>query len=194
MNNEYENNEIKNIFWDTGAIKEGHFLLTSGRHSQYYVQCAKIQQYPHYMEIMVKYLADKLSGEYDLVVGPAMGGILLAYELARNYKLPAIFSERDRGKMVFRRDFQVNPSQRVLVAEDVITTGGSVKEVIELIHSSGAQVVDVASLVDRSAGEADFSKYGAEFTSLIKMNIESYPSESCPLCKQGSTPVKPGSR
>ena len=194
MNSKYNRSEIIELFKEAEAIIEGHFLLTSGRHSQTYIQCAKIQQYPQYMEKLISCLSRELQNKYDLVVGPAMGGIIMAYELARQNNLPAMFSERNEGRMEFRRGFGVEPGQRVLVAEDVVTTGGSVVEVIELLQSQGAQVVDVAALVDRSGGKADFSKYGAGFTALLEIDIETYLPEQCPLCVQGSTPVKPGSR
>ncbi len=149
---------------------------------------------PYYTEQLARELGDKLPGSYDLVVGPAMGGVILAYELARYYGVETIFSEREQGKMTFRRGFQVEPGPEVLIVEDVVTTGGSVKEVIELVRALGGQVKDVAAIVDRSGGNVDFTSYDTNFTSLINIDIKTYEQQECPLCKQGSKPIKPGSR
>ncbi|ACB86310.1 orotate phosphoribosyltransferase [Natranaerobius thermophilus] len=189
-----KDNRIMEIFEQTGAITHGHFLLTSGRHSDCYVQCAQVLQYPYYTEQLVQELGKKLPGDYDMIVGPAMGGVILSYEMARYYNVKAVFSERQKGKMTFRRGFEISPGQKVLVVEDVVTTGGSVQEVIDLVNEKGAIVSNVAALVDRSGGNISFSGVENGFVSLIEMNIKSYEEQDCPLCEQGSTPVKPGSR
>jgi len=182
--------EVLDIFRQTGVMLEGHFQLTSGRHSNRYMQCAKLFQYPDIAERFAKELAAKFSG-VDLVAGPAVGGIILAYEVSRQLKVPNIFAERENGVMTFRRGFTVPQGARVLVVEDVVTTGGSVKEVIELVRSLGGEPVGIGSIVDRSSGAVDF---GMPFHAVLSMEVVSYPPEDCPLCKQGSVAVKPGSR
>ena len=181
---------ILDIFRETGVMLEGHFLLTSGRHSDRYMQCAKLFQNAAVSEKFAKELADKFSG-VDMVVGPAVGGIILAYEVSRQMGVPNIFAERENGAMTLRRGFTVPKGARVLVVEDVVTTGGSVKEVIALLQGLGATVVGVGSIVDRSNGAVDF---GVPFEAVLSMEVVSYPPEDCPLCKQGTPAVKPGSR
>ncbi len=177
----------------TGVLKTGHFILTSGKHSNQYMQCAQILQYPEYAEELAKSLADEFSeDQVDVVIGPATGGIIIAYELARQMKAKNLFAEREDGKMVLRRGFAIKEGARVVVAEDVITTGGSVHEVIELVKEAHAEVVGVAVLVDRSMGRADFKvKTRAAYTA----QIEAYDPHDCPLCKENKEEaVKPGSR
>lgn len=178
------------LFKQTGVMLEGHFMLTSGRHSDRYMQCAKLFQYPDLSEGFSKELADNFFG-VTLVAGPAIGGIILAYEVARQLTVPNIFAERENGVMTLRRGFMVPKGAKVLVVEDVVTTGGSVKEVIELIKSLGGEVIGVGSIVDRSDGKVDF---GVPFHSVVSMEIKSYEPEECPLCKAGIPAVKPGSR
>jgi orotate phosphoribosyltransferase len=182
--------EILDIFRQTGVMLEGHFQLTSGRHSNRYMQCAKLFQYPDIAEKFAKELSEKFS-DVDLVAGPAVGGIILAYEVSRQMGVPNIFAERENGAMTLRRGFAVPEGARVLVVEDVVTTGGSVKEVISLVRSLGGEVVGVGSVVDRSNGAVDF---GVPFNAVLSMEVVSYPPEECPLCKAGSVAVKPGSR
>ena len=182
--------EILDIFRQTGVMLEGHFLLTSGRHSNRYMQCAKLFQYPDVAEKFAKELAEKFSG-IDLVAGPAVGGIILAYEVSRQMKVPNIFAERENGAMTLRRGFAIPQGARVLVVEDVVTTGGSVKEVIELVRQLGGEVTGVGSVVDRSNGAVDF---GVPFHAVLSMEVVSYPPEDCPLCREGTPAVKPGSR
>jgi orotate phosphoribosyltransferase len=185
-------NKALSAFEATGGILKGHFLLTSGRHSDTYMQCAKLFVDPVHSEALVAELVKKLDGEkIDVVAAPAVGGIILGYALARQLGCLNVFSERVDGKMELRRGFSIKPSDRVLVVEDVVTTGGSVKEVIELVRLAGASVIGVASLVDRSGGAVDF---GVRFFNLISMNIESYEAAECPLCKKGTPAIKPGSR
>ena len=182
-----------NCYKQTGAILKGHFKLTSGRHSDTYMQSAKLFIDTKQSEIVCKALAEKLAGEkIDLVVSPAIGGILMGYEVARQLGVPNIFAERENGEMTLRRGFTIENGTKVVVVEDVVTTGGSVKEVVKLVQSLGAEVVAVASLVDRSNGAVDF---GVKYVNLISMEVVSYDPEECPLCKEGKIElIKPGSR
>lgn len=186
-----DNQEMWKIFEESGAALQGHFLLTSGRHSDRYMQCAKLFVYPDKAEKICAALAEKLKGfGIELVAAPAIGGIIMGYEMARQLKVPNIFLERQDGVMTLRRGFTVEPGTKVAVVEDVVTTGGSVREVVEVLKNLGAEVVAVASVVDRSAGKVDF---GLPYVSLLSMDITSYEPENCPLCKEGKTElVKPG--
>ena len=181
------------IFIQSGALLEGHFKLTSGRHSNRYMQCAQVLQYPQYTEQLAAHLAELYADEkIDYVIGPAMGGIIVSYEVARQLKVPGIFCERENGQMVLRRGFEIKPDQRVLVVEDVVTTGGSVVEVMDIVRRVGAEIVGVAVLVDRSAGQVDF---GVRKEAVLSMDIESWEAEDCPLCQKGQgVAIKPGSR
>ncbi len=184
--------QIIQIFKDKEVMLEGHFLLTSGRHSDKYMQCAKLFQYADVSELICKQLAEQFAEKkIDLVVGPAIGGIIMAYEMGRQLGVKNIFAERENGQMTFRRGFEVPEGANVLVVEDVVTTGGSVKEVIALLKEHGANVVGVGSVVDRSAGKVDF---GVEFKAVLSMEVISYEPENCPICKSGLPLVKPGSR
>lgn len=185
--------ELMSILEETDALKKGHFKLTSGMHSSQYVQCAMLLRFPEKAEIAAKALAEKFSDQQiDLVVGPAIGGIVIAYEVARALKVPAIFAERENGEMTFRRGFSIEKGQRVLVIEDVITTGGSTQEVADLVTSLGGVVVAAGSIIDRSS--KDTLKIKVPFQSLLKLEIPVYKEEDCPMCKEGSKPYKPGSR
>lgn len=181
------------IFTDSGALMEGHFKLTSGRHSNRYMQCAQVLQYPQYTEKLAAHIVEKFKDDgIELVVGPAMGGIIVAYEVARQLGLPGIFCEREGGNMALRRGFKIQPGVKVLVVEDVVTTGGSVKEVIEVVKEQGGEVLGVGLLVDRSGGDVDF---GVKKEAVLTMSIESWEAEDCPLCKEGKlAAIKPGSR
>ncbi|MGI5879784.1 MAG: orotate phosphoribosyltransferase [Syntrophomonadaceae bacterium] len=185
--------EARQIFVDAQALLNGHFRLTSGRHSNQYMQCAQVLKYPHYTEQLARHLADCfLDDGVELVVGPAMGGIIVAYEVGRQLGVPAIFTEREDGVMVIRRGFNIEPGQKVLVVEDVVTTGGSVKEVIERVKAADGEVIGVGVLVDRSSGKVDF---GVKTAAVLTMDIESWEPDNCPLCKEGKLEVvKPGSR
>ena len=175
-----------------GALRRGHFRLTSGLHSDSYMQCAALFESPEDAERLCRALADRFRDErIDLVAGPALGGVIMAYEVARALRARAIFSEREEGRMAFRRGFRVNAGERALVVEDVVTTGGSTKEVIELLRAAGAEVVGVGSIVDRSGGKADF---GVPFHPLMLMSAAAWTAEECPLCAKGEPIVKPGSR
>ena len=184
--------EILKIFRDTGALLEGHFILTSGLHSATYFQCAKVFQYPRHAEKLSRDIADHFGKEkIGVVVSPAVGGIVFGQEVGRLLEARSIFTERVEGEMALRRGFEISPDERVLVAEDVTTTGGSVQEVMETVRSAGAEVVGVTAVVDRSGGRAQF---GVPYFSLIKMDVANYDRQDCPLCKAGSRAVKPGSR
>ncbi len=184
-----ESNVI-NILKSCEALLEGHFLLSSGRHSDRYCQCAKLLQYPEEAEKVLAVLKENLKDvPFDLVVGPAMGGIIVAYELGRQTGKPALFTERDNGEMTLRRGFEIKKGQRVLIAEDVVTTGKSSLETAKVIESFGGEVVGIGCIVDRSAGSAPLPVYSA-----VELQIESYKEEECPLCKEGVPYVKPGSR
>lgn len=184
--------EIMEIFKETGAILSGHFLLTSGRHSDRYIQCARVLQYPRYAESLCCELARRYRDEkISAVVGPAIGGIIVAHEVARTLGTRAFFTERENGKMALRRGFTLSPGERVLVVEDVVTTGGSVMEVINLVKGMGAAVVGAGLLVDRSGGRADL---GVRKEALLTVNVAAYEAEKCPLCREGVPLVKPGSR
>ncbi|WP_032120551.1 orotate phosphoribosyltransferase [Clostridium amazonitimonense] len=181
---------VIDILKESGALLEGHFLLSSGRHSNKYCQCAKLLQYPDKAAEVLKIVANKLKDiEIDIIVGPAMGGIVVAYELGRQLEKRAIFSERENGVMTLRRGFEIKPSEKVLIAEDVVTTGKSSMETAQLIKSLGGEVVGIASIVDRSSGDIGLPIYSA-----IKLNIESYEQSNCPMCKDGIGYIKPGSR
>ncbi len=184
--------EILQIMRITGVLKEGHFLLTSGRHSRGYMQCASVLQYPQYTARLCEELASRFADvQIDTVIGPAMGGVILSYEMGRALKCRAIFAERVDGKMSLRRGFTIEPGEKVLIAEDVVTTGGSVKEVIELLKEAEGDLQGVVSLIHRSDSCLHL---GTRFEPLLRMNIESYTPEDCPLCKAGIPINKPGSR
>ena len=184
--------EVLQMLKDKDAYLEGHFRLSSGRHAGKYMQCAKIMQYPEDFGKLCAELATYFKDEnITLVAGPAVGAVIFSYEMGRALGVKTIFAEREDGVMTFRRGFEVSPEDRVLVVEDVITTGGSCKEVIKAVQAKGATVVSAASIVDRSAGKVDM---GVPFKALLSMEIESYEEDECPLCKQGMPIVKPGSR
>ena len=148
------NNDYIKIFKDSGALLEGHFVLTSGRHSASYFQCAKLLQYPKYLELFSNKIVDHFKdNEIDLVMSPAVGGIVLGTEVGRLLKKRTVFAERVNGKMAMRRGFEIKANEKVLIVEDVITTGGSVKEVMNLVKDFGGSIVGVGVIVDRSSGE-----------------------------------------
>jgi orotate phosphoribosyltransferase len=184
--------EILQIFKETKALLEGHFILTSGLHSGAYFQCAKVFQYPWIGEKLCKGMVDQLQDKkIDVVVSPAVGGIVVGQEVARLLHVRSIYTERVEAKMTLRRGFEIVEGENVLVVEDVTTTGGSVKEVIDAVKSYGGEIVAVAAVVDRSGGKA---KFGVPYFSLFQMEVKNYSPDNCPLCESGSRAVKPGSR
>ena len=184
--------QVLKLFNKQGALLNGHFKLSSGLHSEKYLQCAPILQYPKLARRLSGELAKRFSKEtIDAVVGPALGGITLAYEIARALGVRGIFAEREDGKMTLRRGFSINAGERVLVVEDVITTGGSTKEVIGVVKSLGGGVVGVASIIDRSGCRIDF---GVRQESLARVDVKTFEPGDCPLCRSGTPLVKPGSK
>ena len=184
--------EIVEMLKEAEVLLEGHFLLTSGRHSDKYMQCAKIFQYAKYSEPLCKELADQYKNDnIELVIGPAIGAIQMSYEVGKQLGVKNIFAERENGEMTLRRGFTIEEGQRVLVVEDVVTTGGSVREVIDLVKANGGVVAGVGSIVDRTGGKIDF---GVPYKSAFSMDITSYEADECPICKTGAPLVKPGSR
>lgn len=186
------NKEIIDMLKEAEVLLEGHFLLTSGRHSDKYMQCAKIFQNSKYSVPLCAELAEKYKNDnIEVVIGPAIGAIQMAYEVGKQLGVKNIFAERENGKMTLRRGFTIEKGQRVLVVEDVVTTGGSVREVIDLVEQNGGVVAGVGSIVDRTGGKIDF---GVPYKSAFSMDITSYEAEECPICKTGMPLVKPGSR
>lgn len=186
-------NEWLELLKQRGVWKKGHFLLTSGQHTDQYLQCALLFQRPHDAERVGIAMAEPFqNSQIDVVVGPAMGGVVAAHEVARALGCRAIFTERENGKMTLRRGFQLEKGARVVVVEDVVTTGGSVKEALEVVEANGADVIGISSVVNRSV---DGSPFTYPFHSLVKIHIETHPPEACPSCAAGAAPpIKPGSR
>jgi len=174
---------ILDLYRSTGVLLDGHFKLTSGKHSPMFLQCSQIMQYPDKAGPLADELATKLRGiEADAVIGPAMGGIILAYEVGRALGKRAIFAERQDGTMTLRRGFRIKPGERFIVVEDAISTGGSVREVIDVVKERGGEVVAVGSLVDRSGGKVDF---GVPAATMVTLEVPAYAPDECPLCRAG---------
>ena len=187
-----ENNNIIEVFKKTNALLTGHFLLTSGRHSNQYFQCAQVLQYPGPTEEICKIIADHFRNyDIDTVISPAIGGIVVGQEVARQLGKRFIFAERENKELSLRRGFQISEGEKVLVCEDVVTTGGSVFEVMEIVKQNAGVVVGVGIIVDRSNGKVDFE---VPTKSTLQLEVVSYLPEECPLCKEGLPLVKPGSR
>jgi orotate phosphoribosyltransferase len=188
---------VISVFEQTGAILRGHFRLTSGLHSAEYLQCAKVLQYPVHAETLGRAMAmrfrEMAKGEaIPLVVAPAMGGLIIGHEVARALRARFQFTERDAsGRMTLRRGFELSPGETAVVVEDVITTGGSSREVVDLLRDSGVSILAAGSIIDRSGGHADL---GAPRVALATLSVTTWEPDLCPLCRQGSVPVKPGSR
>lgn len=186
------------LFEKTGAYLHGHFRLTSGLHSGEYLQCAKVLAHPQYAERLGRALSEKIKSlldgaAIDVVVAPAMGGIVIGHEVARALGARSLFTERDAATnaMALRRGFEILPGEKAIVVEDVITTGGSTKEVVDTVSATGAKVLAAGSIIDRSGGRADV---GVPRVALETLEAVAYQPEECPLCRQGLPLVKPGSR
>ena len=191
-----DHEKVLAMFKETGALLEGHFQLTSGLHSNQYFQCAKVLQYPEHCEALCGELASQFRGEaIDVVMAPAMGGIVVAQEVGRQLRKRTMFAERKDGVMQLRRGFEVRPGERVLVCEDVVTTGGSVVEVMNIVRGLGGVVAGAAFIVDRSGGRVKFEiAPGGKQCPVLTMDVVSYKPDTCPLCRSGIPVVKPGSR
>lgn len=183
--------KVEEIMKEVGAILDGHFLLSSGRHSARYCQCARLLQYPDKAAEVLEVVVEKIKDlGIDVVVGPAMGGIVAAYEVGRQLGTPAIFTEREDGVMTLRRGFELEEGQKVIIMEDVVTTGKSSLETKKALEGYGVEVIGVACIVNRTKEDI-----GLQIYSCIELDIPSYEKEDCPLCKSGDTNVvKPGSR
>ena len=183
---------LLSVFEKTGALLDGHFQLTSGLHSSRYLQCALVLQHPEHAEFVGRALAEKFADDrVDVVAAPAIGGIIVAHETARAIGARALFTERESGVMTLRRGFRLSRGERVLVVEDVVTTGGSTRETIEAVIEGDGVVIGAGSMVDRSGGAVDI---GVRRQSLLTLDVPAYDPAECPLCKEGVPPVKPGSR
>ncbi len=189
--------QVLDLFRSSGAMLEGHFQLSSGLHSDRYFQCALLLEDPRRAELLAQSLAAKLRAEdprpFDLVMGPALGAVIWAHEVARALGTRCQFTERTDGKMGLRRGFRVEPGLRVLVVEDVITTGGSAREVMEVLKSFDVPTAAVGGIVNRSGGNP-FAADGLKLTTLCAVTVQTWKPEECPLCKAGGQAIKPGSR
>jgi len=186
------NQDILQIFQRTNALLNGHFLLTSGRHSNQYFQCALVLQHAEYNEIICGLIANYFKDfEVDVVISPAIGGIVVGQEVARQLGKKSIFAEREDKTLTLRRGFQIEEGKKYLVCEDVVTTGGSVFEVIEIVKKNGGVVAGVGYIVDRSNNKVQF---GVPQFSTLQLEVVSFTPEDCPLCKQNIPVIKPGSR
>ncbi|MFZ7132356.1 MAG: orotate phosphoribosyltransferase [Eubacteriales bacterium] len=184
--------QIIEILKETEAFLEGHFLLSSGRHSEGYVQCAKVLRFPDKAEEVLKPVVDQIKDvTIDKVVGPAMGGVIVSYELGRQLNKETLFTERKDGKMQLRRGFEINPGDKVIIAEDVVTTGRSSLETKRVIEDLGGEVIGIACIVDR---RSDKCTLNMPIYSAVQIEIQTYEPDVCPICWTGVDLVKPGSR
>jgi orotate phosphoribosyltransferase len=184
--------ELLDLFRRSGALLEGHFRLTSGLHSSGYLQCALVLQHPQHAEALGRAIGDRTrSLRATLVLSPALGGVVIGHEVGRALGVRALFAERQDGALTLRRGFVIAENDRVLVVEDVLTTGGSTRETMQVAKASGGRVVGAASIVNRAAGPPDFD---VPFASLLDIALPTYQPDACPLCAQGLPVVKPGSR
>jgi orotate phosphoribosyltransferase len=187
-----DQNEVLNLMEELGALHRGHFLLSSGRHSDTYFQCARLLQFPELARelgaAMAGFFADTA---HDLVVSPALGGILVGHEVARALGRRFVFTERQDGIMTIRRGFALEAGEKVVIAEDVVTRGTSVQEVVDVVERAGGKVVGLTSIVDRTGGEVDLP---LPLHALAKVTVETWAPDACPLCADGVAVVKPGSR
>lgn len=186
--------EVKALLVETKAVLEGHFLLTSGLHSPLYVEKFNVLQHPEYTERLCRDLAERFRDQdVQTVMGPMTGGILLAHEVGKALGTRAIFTEREKGVMTLRRGFRIAPGERVLVVEDIVTTGGSVQEVVNVVKVAGGIVVGVGLLVDRSGGKAEFGVPKEHVQALLHLTVPTYEPSACPLCKEGVPMTERGS-
>jgi orotate phosphoribosyltransferase len=188
--------QVLHLFEQCGALLEGHFLLSSGLHSSRYLQSALVLQHPRFAEQLGDALAETVRedpeiGPVEVVIAPALGGIIVAHEVARALGVRALFTEREAGQMTLRRGFSLDEGERALVVEDVVTTGGSTREVMNLVARYEAVAVGAGSLIDRSGGNVDL---GVKSHALAVLEVPTFQPGDCPLCRSGSTAVKPGSR
>ncbi len=188
--------EVLRIFKETGALLDGHFQLTSGLHSDQYFQCAKVLQYPRYGEMLCSPIVRTFrETPIDVVIAPALGGIVVAQEVGRQLTLRTIFAERKNDVMQLRRGFSIDPGESVLVCEDVVTTGGSVLEVVSIVREMGGKIAGIGYIVDRSGGTVRFPLEGeAKQFAVLTMKVVTDRPDACPLCKEGMPVTKPGSR
>jgi len=185
--------EILSLFRQTNALLEGHFVLRSGLHSRQFFQCALLLKETPIAARICAALAEKVRGVgAEMVISPALGGIIVGHEIARALALPHIFAEKDEGLLVLRRGFVIRPGQKFIVAEDVVTRGGRVQETIDIVKARGGVVVAIATVVDRSGG--NLPDFGAPFFSLVKLNVETFEPDRLPPDLAASTAVKPGSK
>jgi orotate phosphoribosyltransferase len=191
MSESLTDEQIMDALRESHAVLSGHFVLTSGRHSDTYIQCARILENPQLTTTLAKTAVERLPDvEVDVVAAPAVGGIIIGFAVAQALGVDFIFSEREAGEVVFRRSFEIEPGSRVLIVEDVVTTGGSVAEVIDLVRSAGGVVAGVVSLIDRSAEK----KFDAPYWPLLRLEVESWDPASCSLCARDVPVYSPGSR
>ena len=183
--------DVVEILKKSDALLEGHFLLSSGKHSNRYVQCAKVLRFPEYAEQVLSTVVEQIKDlDIDLVVGPAMGGVIVSYELGRQLNKETVFTERKDGVMELRRGFEVKPGAKIIIAEDVVTTGKSTIETKEALEKLGGEVIGVACIANRTSKDIGMPIY-----SEIKLDIQVHDADECPLCKEGKIElVKPGSR
>lgn len=188
--------DILEQFGRTGALLKGHFILSSGLHSPKYLQCALALRHPSDATEFAKAIAEKFADSlpdisFETVASPAIGGLVIGFAVAAQLGKPFLWTERQNGEMTLRRGFSLSPGERILVVEDVITTGGSTRECIAALEANGGKVVAAASIIDRSNGKADV---GVPRISLVEMDVPSYSPEACPMCTTGIEAIKPGSR
>jgi orotate phosphoribosyltransferase len=184
--------ELLDLYRKSGALLEGHFRLTSGLHSPGYLQCALVLQHPRHAEVLGRAIAERASDlRATVVLSPALGGVVIGQEVGRALGVRAIFAERQDGEMTLRRGFVVSENDRVLVVEDVLTTGGSTRETMQVARAAGGQVVGAAAIVNRAGHVPDL---GVPFVALLNVDLPTYEPDRCPLCAQGLPVIKPGSR
>jgi orotate phosphoribosyltransferase len=183
--------DVLALFRESGALLEGHFQLSSGLHSAGYLQCALVLQHPRHAEAFGRALAAALPAGATAVLSPALGGVVIGHEVARALGVRALFAERQNGVLTLRRGFQLDASDRVIVIEDVVTTGGSTRETMDVARKAGAGVLAAGAVVDRSGGSSDL---GVPFQALVTLSLATHQPESCPLCAAGRPITKPGSR